>query len=167
MNHPRRFLTPGASNINKRKVEFDGFIKPAPPTKILKSAHLKPSFGPPPSSPKKDPEPASNNHLLAGYLAHEFLSQGTLFGEKWDPARAKAIPVSAAAGAAKKRGGSEEKPKSTDFEPPTPTPSSNAAEVKKVENQKRYVEVASLMNTDGAHIPGIVNPTQLARFLHL
>ncbi|MFS7975416.1 hypothetical protein Hanom_Chr10g00880361 [Helianthus anomalus] len=38
--------------------------------------------------------PAHNNILLAGYLAHEFLTKGTLFGEVFDPAQAKAPPSS-------------------------------------------------------------------------
>ncbi|GAA0144013.1 hypothetical protein LIER_04567 [Lithospermum erythrorhizon] len=103
---------------------------------------LKPSLKP---SPKPSPKPLSNNHLVAGYLGHEFLSMGTLFGQPWDPARAQAVPISTA-------GLSRFKPAQTELEP---------------EKYVMYKEVTELMKTDGAHIPGIVNATQLGLFLQL
>ncbi|PKU62643.1 uncharacterized protein LOC110112863 [Dendrobium catenatum] len=70
----------------------------------------------------------AGNRLLAGYLAHEFLTSGTLFGQMWDPAR-------------------------------------SVQPVRKPEPVMAYADVAVLLKGNGAHIPGVVNPTQLARWL--
>ncbi|KAL4363102.1 hypothetical protein GQ457_04G027030 [Hibiscus cannabinus] len=35
------------------------------------------------------------------------------------------------------------------------------------DNRQRYADVASLLKTDGAHIQGIVNPSQLGRLLQM
>jgi len=35
------------------------------------------------------------------------------------------------------------------------------------EERERYVEVTGLLKGGGTHLQGVVNPTQLARFLHL
>ncbi|WVY97607.1 hypothetical protein V8G54_029758 [Vigna mungo] len=115
---PRRVLTP----TNKRKERDDPFDRPkpipAPPTtKILK-----------PDKSVDPPKPS--NQLLAGYLAHEFLTKGTLLGQPWVP----------------------QKGKSTE---------------RTEEERERYAEVASLLKGGGTQLPGVVNPTQLARFLHL
>lgn len=93
-------------------------------------------------------EPASSNQLLAGYLAHEFLNKGTLFGEQWNPARAQAGPYPAQSTESRKT-----KP-SHDIEPSD-------------HKRRRYEEVANTLRADGTHLPGIVNPSQLARFLKL
>ncbi|KAL2921292.1 Ceramide glucosyltransferase 3 [Bienertia sinuspersici] len=90
--------------------------------------------------------PVSSNRLLAGYMAHEFLTKGTLFGQKFDPARAEALPVSAAE--------QKRKPTQTGFEPG-------------LKPNRSYADVAQLLKGDGAHIPGIVNPTQLARWIQM
>lgn len=138
MNHARRVLTPGASSKRKERE-----TPPIPkPNKLA-----KPTI-PRPASPKPS-KPASNNQLLAGYLAHEFLTKGTLFGDPWDPARAEAFPVSTA-------GFRRMKPPSQKVKPET-----------QVEKLQRYAEVADLIQRGGAHLPGIVNPTQLAHFLQL
>ncbi|KAM1003757.1 hypothetical protein EV1_003994 [Malus domestica] len=133
---PRRISTTNASNNtnnnnnNKRKEKESGFdalqktktLKPAPPPQA------KPSqLAPPPGQ------------LLAGYLAHEFLTKGTLLGQPWDPSRAE----------------------------PAPSGVSKIEAEPKLENLERYVEVADLLKTEGAHLAGIVNPTQLARILQL
>jgi hypothetical protein len=34
-------------------------------------------------------------------------------------------------------------------------------------DKERYVEVTALLKSGGTHLPGVVNPTQLARFLDL
>lgn len=78
--------------------------------------------------------PPAGNRLLAGYLAHEFLTRGTLFGQQWDPADCK-NPDLVRAGE------------------PVPL--------------KAYAEVACLLKAEGAHIPGVVNPTQLAQWLQM
>ncbi|KAL5711942.1 hypothetical protein ACHQM5_014163 [Ranunculus cassubicifolius] len=82
---------------------------------------------------------ASDNRVLAGYMANEFLTKGTLFGQKYDPARAEAAPV-----------GGEKK-----------------AAAGKPKKNPSYAEVANLLKSDGTHIPGIVNPTQLAQWLQM
>ncbi|KAF8401953.1 hypothetical protein HHK36_012904 [Tetracentron sinense] len=135
-NHPRRVLTPWASR--KRK-EREGFDTPKPST---------------PTTSPKAAEPFSSNGLLAGYLAHEFLSQGTLFGQKWDPARAEAVPLSAA------------EPKRVNLSQREKAEPSTRGTPSLVKNHS-YTEVASLLKTNGAHIPGVVNPTQLARWLQM
>jgi hypothetical protein len=136
---PRRVLTPNAIN-NKRKdrEEFDA-LKPPPPTMKL----------PKPDASQAEPISPSNQ-LLAGYLAHEFLTRGTLFGQPWDPAKNEVPPVSPPKKRAKPSRNGEAEPS-----------------VGQLEDYQRYVEVASLLKMDGAHLPGIVNPTQLAGFLQL
>ncbi|KAK9087547.1 hypothetical protein Syun_029941 [Stephania yunnanensis] len=83
---------------------------------------------------------SADNRLLAGYLAHEFLTKGTLLGQKWDPARAEAAPVSSR----------------------TPKARPGAASKGEI-----YADVANLLKNSGAQVPGIVNPTQLTRWLQM
>ncbi|KAK4281318.1 hypothetical protein QN277_012831 [Acacia crassicarpa] len=164
---PRRVLTPSAApNNNKRKERDEVFerprprIKPSPspntptaitPTKFLKPD--KPSAGleSPRSSSGKGLEPTSSNQLLAGFLAHEFLTAGTLFGEPWDPSRAAEGPTPTFTEADRRKGKSSQS-------------QMGEAEPGK---QGRYAELAELLRGNGTHIAGIVNPTQLSRFLHL
>ncbi|KAG6658822.1 uncharacterized protein LOC122306060 [Carya illinoinensis] len=141
---PRRVLTPKV--IDKKRKEREG----------LGLGALEPSSKPSRSKPAgcvDDPIPS--NRLLAGYLAHEFLTRGTLLGLPWDPAKKEAVPVS---GRGKQRDDGEAEP-------------SGGAERRRgrrqVEDHQRYVELANLLKTSGAHMPGIVNPTQLACFLQL
>ncbi|KAK9281742.1 hypothetical protein L1049_004647 [Liquidambar formosana] len=93
-------------------------------------------------------ESASSNQLIAGYLAHEFLTRGTLLGERWDQARAEGCLVSDSDGWLKKV-----KPRLSQLAEPV------------MEKRERYAEVANLLKTDGAQLLGIVNPTQLAMWL--
>lgn len=89
-------------------------------------------FKPPPQRTKPNVEPVKpvaiqsalpgKNRLLAGYVAREFLTKGTIFGSPVDPKR--------------------------------PRPD------KEVENGA-FADVARLVMHDGAHISGVVNPTQL------
>ncbi|KAI5680066.1 hypothetical protein M9H77_01293 [Catharanthus roseus] len=162
MNHSRRqILTPGPSN-NKRKERdgLDGFKSSAA---VTTKSLAKPSIhrAPPAQQQVKAPQPTYNNQLLAGYLAHEYLSKGTLFGEPFDPARAEAIPLSSSRG-----GVGKPIPEKRKAEPTTTTTRIGKAE-KQAEKHQKYLEVAELLKADGAHLPGIVNPTQLARFLHI
>ncbi|KAF8388255.1 hypothetical protein HHK36_026921 [Tetracentron sinense] len=136
-NQPRRDLTLQASR--KRKL-WDGFDA------------VKPSKAQTTTTSKAD-KPDSCNRLLAGYLAHEFLSHGTLFGQRWDPAPAEAVPVSAES----KRGIQNLFAKAE--------PTSRAAPP--LVKHQSYAEVASLLKTEGAHIQGVVNPTQLARWIQM
>ncbi|KAE8708127.1 methylesterase 17-like [Hibiscus syriacus] len=145
---PRRVSMP----TNKRKERDDFNLKRLNPplTKL-------PKLAVPLAGSEKAAQPVLSNQLLAGYLAHEYLTRGTLFGQTWDPDR----PQQTAAEA--KRGIGEdvdlnERSRAGDAEP-KPEP--------RDEMRQRYVEVASLMKSDGAHIPGIFNPSQLARFLQM
>lgn len=96
------------------------------------------------------PPPVQSNRILAGYMAHEFLTRGTLFGQKFDPARAEAVPVAAA------------EPKRKPCLQAGPEPKRP-----KVGPNRGYTEVAQLLMGDGAHIPGIVNPSQLSRWIQM
>lgn len=149
---PRRVLT-----ADKRK-ERDGVISSVtekPPEIAVTKFPAPPNYIPPPMSSisKKSPiaveAVGSNQLILAGYLSHEFLTNGTLFGEQWNPARAQADPFSAQS-----------------VEPRKVKPNHNIEPAEESEpKRKRYVEVTNLLRSDGAHLPGIVNPAQLARFL--
>ncbi|KDP26496.1 hypothetical protein JCGZ_17654 [Jatropha curcas] len=143
---PRRFLT---SNKRKEREGFDS-LKPSPPPPPAPPTKL-----PKPTINRLDsgilPEPAPSNQLLAGYLAHEYLTKGTLFGQPWAPSRAEAVPVSAGFVESKKIKASQ---KAKEAEP-----NSNK------ETYERYVDVSCLLKAGGAHLPGVVNPSQLARFL--
>uniref|UniRef100_A0A2P2N856 Uncharacterized protein n=1 Tax=Rhizophora mucronata TaxID=61149 RepID=A0A2P2N856_RHIMU len=77
-------------------------------------------------------------------MAYEFLTKGTLFGQKFDPDRAETVPLSA--GGASSRGKQE-------------------AETGSKKEHRSYAEVASILKTQGAHIPGIFNPSQLASWI--
>lgn len=92
--------------------------------------------------PKVEPNSSAptSNRLLAGYLAHEFLTKGTLFGRRWEPGRPEP-------------GKSPEPPVRVEPDPAKPS--------------RAYAEVSQLLKTEGVHIPGVVNPTQLARWLQM
>ena len=132
-HHPRRILTPQASRKRKEREAFYSY-------KLSASAQAQAAANTTASKAGK-PNSVGSNGLLAGYMAYEFLTKGTLMGEKYDPARAEAVPVSGS--------GSSAEPS-----------------VKKKEH-KSYAEVASILKSDGAHIPGIVNPTQLSRWIKM
>ncbi|CAI0385812.1 unnamed protein product [Linum tenue] len=131
-----------------------------PPRRILASNKRKDkedttrdsskSSAPPPLPPSLSlvatMEPGSNNQLLAGYLAHEFLSKGTLFGE---PMRADNCPSPIYVKAKKIK----------------PSMERNIEDIGK--RSERYLEVSKLLKMEGAHLPGIINPTQLAQFLQM
>ncbi|PON37721.1 embryo sac development arrest protein [Parasponia andersonii] len=141
----RRILTPGAASRKRKEREAFYSLKsstpPLPPSASAQAAAKKPAV------PKAD-EPASSNRLLACYMAYEFLTNGTLFGQKFDPARAEAVPVGGSSSAESRK------------------PKLEAEPIVRKEHQS-YSEVASILKTDGAHIPGIVNPTQLARWIQM
>ncbi|XWS08759.1 hypothetical protein CRYUN_Cryun40dG0028400 [Craigia yunnanensis] len=135
-HHPRRILTPGISRKRKEREAFYSF-KPSIP---VQSSVCTDS--------KSLPSPNCSNRLLAGYMAHEFLTRGTLFGQKFNPVQAGAIPIN----------GSFSEPKK---------PVKPETELNLKKESQSYVEVASILKDDGAHIPGIVNPTQLARWIQM
>lgn len=113
---------------------------------------------------KKPSEPVSSNRLLAGYLAHEFLTQGSLLGHKFDPARVEAVPSSSPTELIKS------KPDPSLAADPISVGSSAAGGAERTVSampKKSYAEVARILKGDGAHISGIVNPTQLARWIQM
>ncbi|XP_048232258.1 uncharacterized protein LOC125370508 [Ricinus communis] len=162
---PRRVLT---SNKRKDREGFDTLKPsppqpPAPPTKLPKPTVLPQLSG---SAKLSEPAPVCvsvsvlSNQLLAGYLAHEFLTKGTLFGQRWDPARAEA---SGGGGGS----GSESNVSNNNHRTKASQKGKEAEPSKERENYQRYVEVSGLLKGDGAHLPGIFNPSQLAHFLQM
>ncbi|XP_023908974.2 uncharacterized protein LOC112020653 [Quercus suber] len=162
---PRRVLTPNATttttssattiNNNKRKErekEKEGF-NGATITKIPKTATTTARAG----GIGLAELVFSSNKILAGYLAHEFLTRGTLFGQQWDPTstnqneavskKAEEVkqPSGEAEGQVEEEGGDDQQ---------------------RQQEKERYVELANLLKTGGVHLAGIVNPTQLTHFLH-
>lgn len=138
---PRRLLTSDKrtlpSGVAEKPTETTVTNPPPSMKSILKKTLI---VAPPPTSATA--EQAGSNQLLAGYLAHEYLNKGTLFGEKWNPARSESI----AEGRKNKQSHGKE-------------PSDN--------KRRRYVEVADILRAEGSFMPGIVNPSQLARSLKL
>ncbi|CAL9077750.1 unnamed protein product [Musa acuminata var. zebrina] len=90
-------------------------------------------------SERSRPAPARDNRLLAGCLSHEFLTRGTLLGKRWDANGSE--PSNKFAGPILSGSGAE---------PPS-----------------SYAEVSYLLKAEGARIPGVVNPSQLARWLRM
>lgn len=91
---PRRVAGTSSNIINdnskRRERNHDGFDKPTTvptPPKITKlSKPNKPIAEPKPELIHKSSIPKGvNNQLLAGYMAHEFLTKGTLLGRKVGP----------------------------------------------------------------------------------
>lgn len=87
--------------------------------------------------------PATSNWLLAGYMAHEFLTCGTMLGRKLYPGWAEVGPLVS-----------------------SPVPQQQHRETKKKAHQS-YSDVASVFKNDGTHVPGVVNPTQLAKWIQM
>ncbi|KAK7393375.1 hypothetical protein VNO78_21928 [Psophocarpus tetragonolobus] len=164
---PRRVLTPSGTT-NKRKERDDPFERPKPKTipappsmKLLKPnpwAGSEPITGTSKGA-LTEPKPKPSNQLLAGYLAHEFLTKGTLLGQPWAPPRTDG-PTKGKSST--EDGGEEGQPTTA-----TATAAAAAATTRTEEERERYAEVAGLLKGGGTQLPGVVNPTQLARFLHL
>lgn len=115
-HHARRVQTPGASRKRKDMAEsFDpGFDSRA--------------------------APATSNWLLAGYMAHEFLTCGTMLGRKLNLGWAEVGPLVS----------------------PSPQQQREAEKA-----HQSYADVACVFKTDGTHVPGVVNPTQLAKWIKM
>ncbi|KAE8704749.1 putative peroxisomal membrane protein 2, pxmp2 [Hibiscus syriacus] len=136
--HPHRGLTTG---ISRKRKEIEPFCSLKPSIPVQSSVHTGPN---PQSSPN------CSNRLLAGYMAHEYLTRGTLLGQKFDPARSEAVPVSIGSLSGSIKSVTQEtEPKNL-----------------KKETQS-YDDVAIILKDDGTHIPGIVNPTQLSRWVKM
>ncbi|CAL9204584.1 uncharacterized protein LOC103975776 [Musa acuminata AAA Group] len=133
---------------------------------LRKRKDREPSDSPRARSPA-GPDPvqpalARDNRLLAGCLAHEFLTKGTLFGKRWEPNGSE--PDNNMANVV--RPGSADG--DTDKERANPVRSgSTTAEPARSKPPIAYAEVSYLLKADGARIPGVVNPTQLARWLQM
>lgn len=127
--------------IRKRKEPqpFDPPLNPIP-VKPISAKVAQPAHPAHPAQVAKLAKPVepnnhnndNNNKLLAGYLAHEFLTKGTLLGKRFEPGKVELNPVHQAG----------------------PSKPGNS-----------YKEVSYLLKADGVHIPGVVNPTQLGRWL--
>ncbi|KAL2230101.1 uncharacterized protein LOC105171759 [Sesamum indicum] len=154
----RRILTPGASRKRKeREVFYPSTSSKSlpPPTAVSRGVSgAYPATTSSRAAEQQQPPPLSSNRLLAGYMAYEFLSKGTLFGQKFDPARAEAVPVNSADSKRNRQSQSQVQP-------------SAEAEPSMKSKPQSYAEVANLLKSDGAHIPGVVNPTQLARWIQM
>ncbi|KAK3017541.1 hypothetical protein RJ639_007413 [Escallonia herrerae] len=146
--HPRRILTP------RKRRETEAFY----PTKASQPQPAVTVTANTASLFKQPAEPVPSNQLLAGYMAHEFLTRGTLLGQKFDPARDVAVPLSPAEPKRGKPGSSQSR---------FGGEAEQSGGKSKPKSQQSYAEVAGLMKSNGAHIPGIVNPTQLARWLQM
>ncbi|CAN6677432.1 unnamed protein product [Malus baccata var. baccata] len=144
-NHSRRILPPVPSRKRKES-SSNGFKQPAPKAPKATSTTTFPRAPSKSSAPKASSKTTSSapssNRLLASYMAYEYLTKGTLFGQKFDPAGDEAVPLAG-----------------------KPIESGQGAGTGAA--QESYSEVASLLKTDGAHIRGIVNPTQLAKWIQM
>uniref|UniRef100_A0ACD5Y536 Uncharacterized protein n=1 Tax=Avena sativa TaxID=4498 RepID=A0ACD5Y536_AVESA len=98
------------------------------------------SAAPAPTAKAELSKPGNDNKLLAGNLAHEFLTRGTVLGRRIEVT--STFP------------GHRIEPT---WQPARPEP----------EPKQRYAELSWLLMANGAHIPGVVNPTQLGRWLQI
>ncbi|XP_028769589.1 uncharacterized protein LOC114727043 [Neltuma alba] len=132
---PRRILPPGGTRKRKEREapRSPSGPPPAAPTATAYSAN---------SGEAEEGKPITSNRLLAGYMAHEFLTRGTLFGQKFESGGAEAVPSA--------------------------TPSSSAwAQPSIRKEDSSHAKMASIVQSDGTHIPGVVNPSQLARWMQI
>ncbi|KAI4318065.1 hypothetical protein L6164_025874 [Bauhinia variegata] len=146
MNHNGRKILPPGGTRKRKEIEGEAF----------NYAKAKPSN----QSASPAPEPSSSNRLLAGYMAYEFLTKGTLFGQKFDPAQAEAVPVA----------GSSSSSDQSKRMKPLPQQAEAATIAKESSLRKEhhsYAMVANLLKTEEVHIPGIVNPTQLSHWIEM
>ncbi|GMH18874.1 hypothetical protein Nepgr_020715 [Nepenthes gracilis] len=148
MNHPREAFTPQISRKRKEREQScqgNSNDDKQPPASNTTSS--------------KPVEPNSSNRLLAGYMAYEFLSHGTMLGQKFD--EDAPLPM-----AEPRKKPSQNSNSSNSGSISEPGGSYGETSVKKSSAAKqRYAEVAYLLKTDGAHIPRIVNPTQLDKWI--
>ncbi|KAF9608160.1 hypothetical protein IFM89_007546 [Coptis chinensis] len=139
----REIMGPKMDSKAGLKTGFDGFKRPS--SKYPKPKPVSTSTSSSSAKQLEELKSGVNNKLLAGYMATEFLGNGTFLGGKYDPARAEAAPVSAKGRGVEKKGAEANKPS--------------------LKKHQSYAEVANLLKSDGTHIPGIFNPTHLARWL--
>nr|XP_043635264.1 uncharacterized protein LOC122606481 [Erigeron canadensis] len=178
MNHSHRQLPPMAPHKRKFRDETFDFLKPSKTIKPPPSKQAKPMPRPAhrramtlinPSIEAISP-PTQSNMLLAEYLAHEYITKGTLFGRLYDPAQK-----------APRANNSTTLADFTTMKEPSHgfvNPHKETAEIKlktwknkngispRLTRNQKFIEVSKLL-VNGAHIPGIVNPSQLDHFLNL
>lgn len=152
--HSRRILSSGASRKRKEREVIYSSTSPKPliPLTAVSRAVSVTNRATTSFKAAEKQQPVSSNRLLAGYMAYEFLTKGTFLGQKFDPARAEAVPVNTA---------DPKRIKQIQAQP------SQQAELSGKSKPQCYAEVSHLLRSDGVHIPGVVNPTQLARWLQL
>ncbi|KAL3812448.1 hypothetical protein ACJIZ3_013716 [Penstemon smallii] len=147
--HSRRTFTPETSRKRKERETFYSSTSSKPLVPQTAVRFTNPSATA--SFKGAEQQTASSNRLLAGYMAYEFLTNGTLLGQKFDPARAEAVPLNSAES---KRNRSQ-------------SITTSEAEPSGKSKPQSYAEVANLLKSDGACIPGVVNPTQLAKWIQM
>lgn len=109
-------------------------------------------------------KPIPSNRLLAGYLAHEFLTKGTLLGQKFDQGDQNRIETESDSVVDLIKQRQSQLYSRADSRAEASDEESGRAGVRK--EHETYSEVARIVKTDGTHIKGIVNPTQLSRWIH-
>ncbi|KAG6480718.1 uncharacterized protein LOC122016355 [Zingiber officinale] len=128
--------TNDARRKRKERDSSDSSLTQSPAVAAPEPSHAR--IGPSPI-PVPGPVRAGNNRLLAGCLAHEFLTGGTLLGKRWGKETGAGSELDKAASSGESTRGRE-------------APSS-------------YAAVTYLLKAEAACIPGVVNPTQLAHWL--
>ncbi|KAK4744584.1 hypothetical protein SAY87_010896 [Trapa incisa] len=131
-HHSQRILAPGTLRKRKERepmlsgAEVDAARKPAGPTAPAEASS----------------HPEFDNRILASYMAYEFLTRGTLLGQKLNNGRTEADRVSL----------------------PGPSSETHTNEIKE---SRSYTELACILKMEGVHIPMIINPTELAGWIQM
>jgi len=107
-------------------------------------------------------KPIPSNRLLAGYLAHEFLTKGTLLGQKFDQNRSETETETDSDSVVD----SIKQQQSQLYSRGEEASDDELTRARVRKEHETYGEMASIVNTDGTHIKGIVNPTQLSSWIH-
>lgn len=131
-HNSRRMLPPGSNTRKRKHSEADKLDKPIP-----------------------------SNRLLAGYLAHEFLTKGTLLGQKFDHRNLNRTETDFDSVV-----GSAEQQRQSQFYSGAKASDEELGRAGVRKEHETYGEVTNIVKTDGTHIKGIVNPTQLSRWIH-
>jgi hypothetical protein len=111
------------------------------------------------TSDTKGYEPISPNKLLAGYLAYEFLTKGTLMGK----------PFVSSEGQTKEEVNSDdgEEENGNGGEEGEATKAMSSQRPKMKTKMEMYVGIMEMLMSGEIHLQGVVNPTQIARFLDM
>lgn len=106
-------------------------------------------------------KPIPSNRLLAGYLAHEFLTKGTLLGQKFDQRNQNRTETDSDFVV-----GLTEQQRQSQLYSRAEASDDALTRAEGRKEHETYNKVASILKTNGTHIKGIVNPTQLSRWIH-